>query len=977
MAGEKKPSNATEQRIPAAAAGALQLSRRISEPAAWAEQLGMRRQPLVIGAFGADMATRFSAVSAPGVLAQSLASRFVPAQAQPSGADLTLAAPGLAQRTVGIARWNRASALPARSATNLAPEPLLGELAAIGWGSPGEAIAAPLAQRTPDEAPAMSGDASGALSAWMADDGPAMPPTAEPSSSAAAAMPPVARPSLAPPASLSGQPAVPPEPPLAPQGIRRSVSNPAGNVTAGDQSQTAASAPDAPSAAMAGNLVAAGWAAHTPTSAPPSLPATESAPADQPLRRAMAQRPVAQERAPAAGAGRLPDLPLLQPMALRPAALLRSIAANPLRRAEAAPSAQPLRRTTAQQPVAQERTPAGTPSAPAAGAKQLPDLPLLQPLALRSTALLRPITADPLQRMGIAPPDADTLAAPGSGDRAALRSAPDQPLARPPQAAASLMRAPWPKEMVGVPQAESDPASQHRPSAATPETGMANRASAWEGVGETPMSPVGHHEAARTLEGAAGFSAPSLAQAASEQGSDPPGHISPIAPQQADAESAGIARQEDAPSGPRASDRLDPPSIAGISAAETAPAGIPQRVASPPPLTETQAMALPLYMPPQTTALPATEAAPAGELRRVASSPPSTETPRTSPPPGAGTQAMPLPPRTSPLLLTTLLFRRHAGGQSDSQAAPLVLQRAHPPAAPLQRSQHMPAAVPPTGGDGVTGRAFAYARALPEAGRVERSAALPGLPAPARPAHQPGGITATGDHGMSSSGAWDPLSAVGLIDRAADWPPMPLLQHGVTAQALATQVGGQQLLRSSPALDTPGWQMFSAVAGSPAHTAGGGYRRRGGQIMGEWPVMQRAAQPPDAGLHPTGSDPGHTPIAATIDGYTQWSMGELEMPITPTLVGGGAQPQMQRQPADSGPGLLRSVPAYATAPALDLAQPTYGEAWRTPAEPAPPSVVEPGQAEGQAMPHIDAIAQKVYEHLRRRLQIDHERRGRL
>src|SRR5690348_6008515 len=88
MGAEQDQPNASEWRMPAAASGALQLSSRLARPAAWAGRLDARSRPLVLGAFGAEIAGRFSTVGASGVLAQSLGDRFLPSQARPFEADL-------------------------------------------------------------------------------------------------------------------------------------------------------------------------------------------------------------------------------------------------------------------------------------------------------------------------------------------------------------------------------------------------------------------------------------------------------------------------------------------------------------------------------------------------------------------------------------------------------------------------------------------------------------------------------------------------------------------------------------------------------------------------------------------------------------------------------------------------------------------------------------------------------------------------
>ncbi|HMQ35517.1 MAG TPA: hypothetical protein PKD53_32705, partial [Chloroflexaceae bacterium] len=112
--------------------------------------------------------------------------------------------------------------------------------------------------------------------------------------------------------------------------------------------------------------------------------------------------------------------------------------------------------------------------------------------------------------------------------------------------------------------------------------------------------------------------------------------------------------------------------------------------------------------------------------------------------------------------------------------------------------------------------------------------------------------------------------------------------------------------------------------------------------------------------------------------------------------GGRAEPPPPARPAPApaaqairrAPGLdmLRPLAAPAAAPVASAvaegAAPHLGEALRGPAalgalQGAVESATAEGQGGGQAPAlDIDAIAQKVYEHLRRRLRIDQERLGR-
>lgn len=257
------------------------------------------------------------------------------------------------------------------------------------------------------------------------------------------------------------------------------------------------------------------------------------------------------------------------------------------------------------------------------------------------------------------------------------------------------------------------------------------------------------------------------------------------------------------------------------------------------------------------------------------------------------------------------------------------------------------------------GAARWHAPASPPVGAIARSADTSPVAMPA----QPGFSEAAHSLSASSPAAafpfvlssppsdGDPLAppptqvGEGMVAQA-----LPLPQSNPAPHALATQVGGQPLLQRlaarAPRLGRTADAVGAATGTSSAPAASGGLTA------------------------------GNTLRQPDVQGAGNWLATGLEL----SLDSGGALATSAQTPRIPGaPTLVART--YATAPTLALARPAPTAVQRAPvaAPEMPPFslVAAPvDNAQQQAVANLENIAQQVYDHLRRRLLVEHERRGR-
>jgi hypothetical protein len=386
------------------------------------------------------------------------------------------------------------------------------------------------------------------------------------------------------------------------------------------------------------------------------------------------------------------------------------------------------------------------------------------------------------------------------------------------------------------------------------------------------------------------------------------------------------------------------------------------------------------------------------------------------------------PTPTSPWLLTTLLLQRHASGPGLSAAAPLLL-RTWPAARTAQRASAAgsPAMLRTSGAapQGASAPAAALrsspgrAAETPGRGSVARSAILAplapvadmpiasqprwgaaGLPALASPASaslesepRPSAAGSPAD-AQDGSNELDPAP----IERAFDWGALPLLPIVERRSAApgsarpAEPIGARSLALSS--------RVARTLAGSISQRAAEP-RAPGGSAPAFEAYSMPPAEQPEAGWQTGQFEASPLPLAEQAEAAPEWRAQQLDRFWQPPAgdaepaslgrsyglpmarsIGWGAQAQPATVLASRWNAGGRSYD-LARSPALDLVQPRQAEIQRAEiASPPVPSASEAGSpgtpgAAAPAGPTTEELANKVYEHLRRRLLIDQERRGRL
>lgn len=331
---------------------------------------------------------------------------------------------------------------------------------------------------------------------------------------------------------------------------------------------------------------------------------------------------------------------------------------------------------------------------------------------------------------------------------------------------------------------------------------------------------------------------------------------------------------------------------------------------------------------------------------------------------------------SSPLPLAALLARRHSAGAS--RAAPLVLLRdqpgvagrtyssagqAAPGVAPLvHRASRVEAGPPIEAHDATVAGRPAQLRHDAPAAEVAQAVRAAGI-APADPVadvRRQRLADDAPDEGRAPPHAWisaDTSEPELLVGGALTWPgPAPI------APALG-------LLRRSPALAWEAAMRSAGAAPVPAPSPAGPSSFGAGALL----PLQR--MPPSSGAPWPAARPGApegasdaTPPDVGWDMFSHTAAGVVGMPL------------LQRHVAQTPAASERASVYAGAAAALELSRPAAADVWRAPAAPPespPPPGADTGQpAQDQVGPNIEQIAQKVYDHLRRRLLIDHERRGR-
>lgn len=322
--------------------------------------------------------------------------------------------------------------------------------------------------------------------------------------------------------------------------------------------------------------------------------------------------------------------------------------------------------------------------------------------------------------------------------------------------------------------------------------------------------------------------------------------------------------------------------------------------------------------------------------------------------------------RTSPFALSSLLVQRfgaptasHAPlvklrtqGQPVERQSPLphelpqqlFVARQHAPV--FAASSREPAMLPPAAAFSPANHTVVMHSESIAAPQVARSAVLPIFPPP------PAETTAV----PSVESAVSPASAV---RRTAQQTRLPDAWASTQPFAPITQERGQSIVQRSPWPDStrstdmqPREGNFSlgatdvAAPGVPFFTQG-------------WPggAVQRAETAAPLSL----------------------STLAIAAPQQPPWYGAAPTNTPLRRQTAQDASTTASLPTWSTLP---LVQPAPVALQRAPAEPPPEPVPPPTDAAASptaaaASPNIEALAQKVYEHMRRSLLIEHERRGRM